>query len=343
VVGTHIAVMSVRLNQLAAEPTRVARQAIARRAVVESAALAALAVAALAAVGWAGRRRSRRHAVRESDLRSELEAARDACAVARHGERRARDEAVAAARFRDDMLANVSHELRTPLNAIVGWASVLKRGPLKGHDRDRAIDAVERNAAALTRIVNELLDVSQLMQGRLKLSVGPLDLRDVVRAAADTLRQACLAKDLTVGLRFDGAEVTVSGDEARLGEAAWHLLSNAVKHTPAGGSIAVEVSRIGSRARFRVIDSGRGIEAARLPHLFEPFRHRDQLSGHGLGVGLAIVRHVVELHGGTVGVESLAPGHGAVFTVTLPLSRGSPRKQPVHPVGRRVPAADRVS
>ena len=338
--SAFVGVMSVRLGELAIEPDVTRRREIARRAAVQLTVLAAMAAGASLLFGVSCYRDSRREILRQSRQQLELEAAR---ADALRRERQARIAAEAATQFRNDYLANVSHELRTPLNAIVGWSSVMQRGLLNGRDRDRAVEAVDRNAAALTRIVNELLDVTQLMQGRLKLEVEPLDLRDVVRSAVDSFRVASLAKNITLSLRLDRDAVPVSGDDDRLEQAAWHLLSNAVKYTPEGGAVTVEVSRSGGRARLRVTDSGRGIEAARLANVFEPFRHRDQASGPGLGVGLAIVRHIVELHGGVAEVASEGVGRGAIFTATLPLGGRPPLKHTLESTAHRVRETHPVS
>jgi signal transduction histidine kinase len=331
----------VRVSDLAGEASRAKREAIARRVVIDATLLAALAAAAAIAAGWAYSRGARRRASDEIDARQALQSAVDARVEAQRREREALSQAELAGRVRDDFLANVSHELRTPLNAIVGWASVLKRGMLSGTDRDRAIAAVDRNATALTRIVNDLLDVSRLIQGRLKLDVSPLDLRDIARAAADTFAPACAAKRLTVALRLDRDRVSVRGDVARLQQVAWHLLSNAVKFTPAGGSIKIEVFRVRARARFSISDSGPGIDATVLPHVFESFRSREVKTTPGLGVGLGIVRQVVELHGGTVEVESPGHGRGAIFTLTLPLAPHT-RAAAVQSVVRRARAVDTV-
>ena len=308
-----------RVSDLVTESDPARRDAIVRRLVVDVTAVTAVAIFATALAGWIGYRHARglsRAAIAAgTDRELALEVRDDALRRARE----ARDDAEHASRFKDDFLATVSHELRTPLNAIVGWAHVLKRGMLTGTDRDRAIESIDRNASSLTRIVNDLLDVSRLMQGRLNLSVAPLDLREIAHAAADTLAPASAARNLTVSLRLDREEVPVVADHARMQQVAWHLLSNAVKFTPPGGFITVEVSRLGSRARMRVGDSGVGIDAAVLPRVFESFGERKVPGRAGLGVGLAIVRHLVELHGGAVAVESPGRGRGSAFTIVLPL------------------------
>ena len=282
-------------------------------------AMTAVAMAVVVIAGWVAHRDARRRAAGERLLRAEHQAALDAREQALRGEQQARTDAEQASQVKDDFLATVSHELRTPLNAIVGWTHMLKRGLLNGHDRQHAVEAVDRNAAILARLVNDLLDVSRLIHGELKLDVGPLDLRNIARASADTLRAASAAKNLTVTVRLDHNHVPVTGDEKRLQQVAWHLLSNAIKFTPPGGYVTVEVSRLGRRARMRVSDSGDGIDATVLPHVFESFRRGAPIGPPGLGVGLSIVRHLVELHGGTVDVESPGSARGTVVTMLLPL------------------------
>ena len=254
-----------RVSDLVTESNRPRRDAIVRRLVVDVTAVTAVAIFATAIAGWIGYRHARRLSRAAIAAGTDRELALEVRDDALRREREAREDAEHASRFKDDFLATVSHELRTPLNAIVGWAHVLKRGMLSGADRDRAIESIDRNASSLTRIVNDLLDVSRLMQGRLNLSVAPLDLREVARAAADTLAPASAARNLTVSLRLDREEVPIVADHGRIQQVAWHLLSNAVKFTPPGGFINVEVSRIGSRARLRVSDSGEGIDAGAAP------------------------------------------------------------------------------
>jgi signal transduction histidine kinase len=295
------------------------REAIGRRTVTEATTMTAAAIAMLLTVGWVAHRDARRRATAERLLRADHQAALDARVAALRREQQARADAELASQVKDDFLATVSHELRTPLNAIVGWTHVLKRGLLDGPDRQHAVEAVDRNAAMLTRLVNDLLDVSRLIQGQLKLNVVSLDLRNIARAAGDTLRSASAAKNLTVAMRLDHDHVPVAADEGRLQQVAWHVLSNAIKFTPPGGYITVEVSRLGSRARMRITDSGEGIDATLLPNVFDSFRRGARIGRPGLGVGLSIVRHLVELHGGTVALESPGPGRGTVVTLLLPL------------------------
>jgi signal transduction histidine kinase len=339
-VGLSIAAVtgavSVRVTDLVDENSRARRATIGRRAVGEVAAVSVAALGSVLIVGWIGVLEARRRSGRDSTAQSKYREAVGARMDALRREQQARVEADLASQVRDEFLATVSHELRTPLNAIVGWTHVLKNGNLTGRDRERAIGAVDRNAAAMTRLVNDLLDMSRLIQGRLNLAVAPLDLRDIARLAADTLATAAAVKNLTVTLRLDKADVPVEGDEARLQQVAWHLLSNAVKFTPAGGVITIDVWRLGGRAQLRVSDSGEGIEADLLPHVFESFRRTRQIGRTGLGVGLAIVRRVAELHGGAIEAESPGRGRGAVFTLTLPLRpRSAPRGATPRPATRR--------
>jgi signal transduction histidine kinase len=314
-----VGVVTWRVGAMVEERDHVRREAIGRQTMTEATAMAAVAVALVLIAGWVAHRDVRRRASTERLLRVEHQAALDARENLRRREQQARSDAERATQVKDDFLATVSHELRTPLNAIVGWAHVLKRGLLEGRDRQHAVDAVDRNAAILARLVNDLLDVSRLIQGQLKLNVVPLDLRNIARASADTLRSASAAKNLTVTMRLDHDHVPVTADEKRLQQVAWHLLSNAIKFTPSGGYVTVEVSRLGGRARMRVSDSGDGIDATLLPHVFDSFRRGAPMGRPGLGVGLSIVRHLVELHGGTVDIASPGSGRGTVVTMFLPL------------------------
>ncbi len=231
-------------------------------------------------------------------------------------EQTARADAEMATRLKDEFLATVSHELRTPLNAIVGWTYLLKAGLTES--QPAAVAAIERNAVAQARLINDLLDVSRMMKGRFALAAVPMDLRASLRAALGTVRPAAEAKHLQIEVVGD-EPVVVLGDEVRLLQVAWNLLSNAVKFTPRGGRIVAEVSRVGSRARLRVTDTGDGIEPGLLPHVFEPFRQATaSRRPGGLGLGLAIVRQISELHGGTATAASEGPQQGASFTVMLP-------------------------
>jgi len=231
---------------------------------------------------------------------------------------RERDE---ASRLKDEFLMTVSHELRTPLTAIYGWARMLSSGQLRPGQQTRALAAIERNSKALEQLVNDLLDVSRVVSGRLRLDVQSVVVADVASAAIDAIRPAALAKTIDVAFRTATADLTVSGDPTRLQQIVWNLLSNAVRFTPQGGRIDVDVDRRGNDVVVTVRDSGPGIDPAFLPHVFERFRQgvSGTTRAHGgLGLGLAIVRHLVELHGGSIDAENAEPPPGAIFRVALP-------------------------
>jgi signal transduction histidine kinase/CheY-like chemotaxis protein len=231
---------------------------------------------------------------------------------------RERDE---AARIKDEFLMTVSHELRTPLTAIVGWARMLSTGQIRDGQRQHAVVAIERNANALHQLVNDLLDVSRIVSGNLRLEMQPVLLADVVAAAIDSVRPAAEARGIAITADAD-KQATVRGDAGRLQQIVWNLLSNAVKFTPASGTIVVGIERVGREAIVQVSDSGSGIPAAFLPYVFDRFRQAESGTTRphgGLGLGLAIVRHLVELHGGTVAVTNNDPAPGCTFTVALPL------------------------
>jgi CheY-like chemotaxis protein len=237
---------------------------------------------------------------------------------------RERDE---ASRLKDEFLMTVSHELRTPLTAIYGWARMLSTGELREGQYSRAVAAIERNSKALEQLVNDLLDVSRVVSGKMRLDVQPVAIGDVVAAAVDAIRPAAAAKHITIAAEPGAPGTTVSGDARRLQQVIWNLLSNAVRFTPVDGRIDVEVTRSATDVTITVRDTGPGIEPAFLPHVFERFRQG--MSGTtrahgGLGLGLAIVRHLTELHGGTVRAENNTPPPGAAFHVVVP-ARASER------------------
>jgi PAS domain S-box-containing protein len=254
----------------------------------------------------------------------ELHLALDERALALDKAESARRVAEEASHLKDEFLSTASHELRTPLNAIVGWVHVLQTGRAADQDQRRhAVDAIERNARIQTRLIEDLLDVSRMIQGRVSLTVSPTDLRSIVDAAVDTLRPAAAAKEIAVDVAGPDGVLPVIGDEHRLQQIVWNLLSNAVKYTPRGGRITVTAASEGSRAVVRVGDTGEGIAAEFLPHVFEPFRQgASRTMRSGLGLGLAIVRRLVELHGGRIKAESEGHGRGSQFVVSLPLARG---------------------
>jgi signal transduction histidine kinase/DNA-binding response OmpR family regulator len=227
-----------------------------------------------------------------------------------------------ADRLKDEFLATLSHELRTPLNAILGYARLLQGGAVTGEKMTRALDVVERNASALTQMVEEVLDVSRIVSGKMRLSIQAVDLPTVVQSAIESVSPAADAKELRVQTTIDPDAGPISGDPDRLQQIVWNLVSNAVKFTPKGGRIQVRVERVNSQVDIVVSDTGVGIKPEFLPHLFERFRQADSTTTRhfgGLGLGLAIVRHLVELHGGSVEAISEGEGKGATFRLRLPL------------------------
>lgn len=236
-------------------------------------------------------------------------------------EQAAREAAEKANRIKDEFLAVLSHELRTPLNPILGWSKLLLTGKLNPAKTVDALRAIERNAKLQSQLIEDLLDVSRILQGKLALQVIPVNLKTAILAAADTVQLAATAKGIQIQTIFDPAVGEVSGDPARLQQIVWNLLSNSVKFTPEGGQIEVRLIQVERHARIQVTDSGKGIESEFLPHVFEHFRQEDSSTTRkfgGLGLGLAIVKQLVELHGGTINVESPGEGLGATFTVEFP-------------------------
>jgi PAS domain S-box-containing protein len=235
----------------------------------------------------------------------------------------AREIAEQANRTKDEFLATMSHELKTPLNALIGYAQLLQSKQMPPDLITRSLESIERNAKAQARLVDDLLDVSRIITGKLHLEVRLVDLADVIDAAVDTMRLAADAKRLTLERHIDRSGLRIAGDASRLQQVVWNLLSNAVRFTPERGRVEVHLDRAGDFARIRVIDTGQGITPDFLPYVFERFRQADATSTRrhgGLGLGLAIVRHIVEMHGGTISVDSAGRDQGATFTATLPLS-----------------------
>jgi signal transduction histidine kinase/CheY-like chemotaxis protein len=236
-------------------------------------------------------------------------------------------EAEDANRLKDQFLATLSHELRTPLNAIVGWTTLLMKGNLQPDAAARAVTVIDRNARAQTKLIEDVLDVSRIVSGKLRLNVHALDLTGVVKAAAESVSPAAAAKRIRMKLLLEAGTGPVSGDFDRLQQVVWNLLSNAIKFTPAGGAVSVRVEEGDGNVSIVVRDDGAGIAPEFLPHVFERFRQADASTTRaygGLGLGLAIVRHLVELHGGTARADSDGPGRGATFTVALPLLTDAP-------------------
>jgi hypothetical protein len=232
-----------------------------------------------------------------------------------------------ANRVKDEFLAVLSHELRSPLNSILGWAKLLRTRKYDEATTARAIETIERNAALQTKLIEDLLDVSRILRGKISLNVSPTKLASTIEAAIETMRLAAQAKSIQVECFIASAVGLVSGDPNRLQQVVWNLLSNAIKFTPPGGVVKVSLERSGSHAQIRVSDTGVGISRDFLPYVFDYFRQADASSTRkhgGLGLGLAIVRHLVELHGGTVCAESPGEGKGATFTVKLPLMKAHP-------------------
>jgi PAS domain S-box-containing protein len=227
-----------------------------------------------------------------------------------------------ANRLKDEFLATLSHELRTPLNMIVGWAEMLGNSKLDPVTSLRAIEVIRRNARIQAQMVEDLLDVSRIITGKLRLNVQPLDLGTIIIAAIDGLRPAAEAKKIHLQLQLDSAAGQVSGDPDRMQQVAWNIISNAIKFTPKGGRVSVSLDRVDSHVDVTVRDTGKGIAKEFLPHVFDRFRQADATTTRafgGLGLGLSIVRQLVELHGGTVRVDSEGEGLGSTFTVSLPL------------------------
>jgi signal transduction histidine kinase/ActR/RegA family two-component response regulator len=237
-------------------------------------------------------------------------------------ERAARSEAERMSRMKDEFLATLSHELRTPLNAILGWAQVLRTGAKDGADLVKGLETIERNARAQTQLIEDLLDMSRITSGMLRLDVQPTVPAAFVEAAIESVTPAAEAKGIRLERILDWSAGPISGDAGRLQQVAWNLLSNAIKFTPRHGKVQVVVARVNSHIEISVADTGIGIREEFVPHLFERFRQVDASTtrGHGgLGLGLSIVKNLVELHGGTISVTSRGEGQGTTATVSLPL------------------------
>src|SRR5581483_1306015 len=255
-----------------------------------------------------------------SDI-SERKHAEDATAKLLARERQARSEAEAANRSKDEFLAILSHELRTPLTAILGWVRTLRLRPTDPPALAHGLEVIERNTRAQAQLIEDLLDVSRIIAGKLSLDAKPVYVAGVVEAALDAVRAIADGQGVALGLVVEDADLRVNADAARLQQVVVNLLSNGVKFTPSGGRVDVDVRRRGAAVVVTVRDTGRGIPAAFLPYVFDRFRQADAgitRAKGGLGLGLAIVRHLVELHGGTVAAESEGEGRGAAFSIALP-------------------------
>jgi CheY-like chemotaxis protein len=227
-----------------------------------------------------------------------------------------------ASRSKDEFLSTLSHELRTPLTAILGWVRLLSSRQVDEAGVKRALEIIERNAYAQQQLIEDILDVSRVISGKMRLDVRPIDLATIIESTVDSVLPAAEAREIRLQRVVDSGVKMVSGDPTRLQQVIWNLLSNAIKFTPKGGRVQIRLERIESSVEIIVTDSGQGIVPELLPHIFERFRQGDSTitrSHGGLGLGLAIVRHLVELHGGTVQAESPGPGQGSTFTVRLPV------------------------
>jgi PAS domain S-box-containing protein len=246
---------------------------------------------------------------------------------------KAKKTAEEATRAKDEFLSVVSHELRTPLNGILGWAQILQTRKPDSETIKRAIDAIERGARAQSKLIEDILDFTRIISGKLRLDVRQIDLVLVVESAIDVIAPAANAKDIRLQTVLDSSSF-VSGDIERLQQVLWNLLSNAVKFTPKGGAVQIRVQRVNSSVEIVVRDNGKGISAEFLPFVFERFKQSDNSTTRrqgGLGLGMAITRHIVELHGGTIRAESEGEDKGATFTVSLPVSIGMNAEKPVAP------------
>ncbi|BAZ50113.1 multi-sensor hybrid histidine kinase [Nostoc sp. NIES-4103] len=241
-------------------------------------------------------------------------------------EQTAREQAEAANRIKDEFLAVLSHELRSPLNPILGWAKLLQTGTLNKQKTKHALATIERNANLQTQLIGDLLDVSRILQGKLNLNIALVDLATTIRSAMETVDLAAQAKSIQLQVVLNKSVGKVAGDSARLGQIIWNLLSNAVKFTPEGGRVEIRLQELEYYAQITVSDTGKGISPDFLPYVFDHFRQEDGATTRkfgGLGLGLAIVRHLTELHGGTVTAESAGIGQGATFTVRIPLMKAA--------------------
>jgi signal transduction histidine kinase/CheY-like chemotaxis protein len=243
--------------------------------------------------------------------------------ISLRAEQRARAEAESASRMKDEFLGTVSHELRTPLNAIVGWSHMLLAGKLDEAMAVRALEIIDRNAKAQAQLIEDILDVSRVITGKVRLDAAPVDVASMINVAVESAQLAADAKGIQLEVILDPLARHIVGDFSRLQQVVWNLLGNAIKFTPSGGRVAVRLSRLDRSVEICVSDTGEGINPAFLPFVFDRFRQADgsqtRLHG-GVGLGLAIVRHLVELHGGTVLAESPGLGRGATFTITLPIA-----------------------
>jgi PAS domain S-box-containing protein len=247
--------------------------------------------------------------IAERELRNQITASEQARRVAEE-----------ASRLKDDFLATLSHEIRTPLNAVIGWTRILRTQPAI-RSQSHALEVIERNAISQMRLVEDLLDMARIISGKLRLNIDAVSIADVAKAAVDVIAPAAAAKQIAVDVELDEDLPAISGDSDRLQQVVWNLLSNAVKFTEAGGAVRLQIARDNGTVRLSVRDTGQGISPEFLPYVFDRFRQADSSASRqhgGLGLGLALVRQIVELHGGTVGVESGGVRKGSTFWVSLP-------------------------
>jgi PAS domain S-box-containing protein len=274
---------------------------------------------------------------RDVSDRRRVEAERLAASAERErlleSERTARGEAEAASRSKDEFVAMVSHELRTPLNAILGWAHILANSLEDPDAAKRGIEVIARNARAQEQLISDLLDMSRIISGKLRLDVHDVDLIAVIRGAIEAVRPAADAKGIAIDSMLDPSVALTTGDSGRLEECVWNFLSNAIKFTPQGGRVAITLRRSDSHIEITVSDNGIGIRPEFLPHVFERFRQAEsgERRSAGLGLGLAIVKQLVELHGGTVRAESAGEGQGAAFSMVLPVRALRTSPSPARP------------
>jgi signal transduction histidine kinase/ActR/RegA family two-component response regulator len=258
----------------------------------------------------------------ESEIK-ERRRAEERLRLALVGEQMSRAEAETANRMKDEFLATVSHEIRTPLNAIIGWSHLLRSGRLDEATKARAVETIDRNAKSQAQLIEDILDVSRMITGKLRLNNETVDIASVINAAIDSVQLAVDSKDLKLEVTLDPSARHTSGDASRLQQVVWNLLANAIKFTPSGGRVEVRVARAGEDVEIQVSDTGQGIDPDFLPFIFDRFRQADGTITRqqgGLGLGLAIVRHLIELHGGTIKADSAGEGKGATFAIKLPLA-----------------------
>jgi CheY-like chemotaxis protein/nitrogen-specific signal transduction histidine kinase len=237
-------------------------------------------------------------------------------------EQQARSQAEEANRMKDEFLALVSHELRSPLNAVLGYAALLRRSGLDAQTIKQAVDVIERSGKAQLQLIDDLLDTARIISGKLRLEVGPVNLVSVIEQAVQTIKPAADAKGISFETNLPSEIGQITGDSARLQQVVWNLLSNAVKFTPQGGRVESRLERVDPHICITVTDTGKGIGSDFLPYVFDRFRQADASSARrygGLGLGLTLVKYLVELHGGTIEVASAGEGQGATFKVTLPV------------------------